>query len=333
MAAPSNHWKLGLFVVLGIAAAVAAIAAFGARSMKHETIAYYTYYNESVTGLEVGSPVRFRGVTIGHVSAIEIAVDHRHVEVKNDLDVADLKRLGLIEQSVAVKGTPLPLAKKTAPRFLVPPDLRAQLGSQGITGVKFVAIDFFDVKSNPTPPLPFAPPENYIPAAASLMKNLEDSVTKAMDRLPELADAIVGIMGRVDRLLATLEKEDVSGKAAIALVHTDQMLSSVQKTLAKIDRSNVPEKAAATIENLNVAVNKMNAVLDKIDGPKGFVASATRAADNVGEMGKSASGSTRALDETLRDIREAVEAIRLLAESLEKDPDMLLKGRAKAKSQ
>lgn len=331
MAAPSNHWKLGLFVVLGIAAAVLAVAAFGARSMKHETIAYYTYYNESVTGLEVGSPVRFRGVTIGHVAAIEIAADHRHVEVKNDLDVADLKRLGLIEKSVAVKASPL--GKKTEPRFLVPPDLRAQLGSQGITGVKFVAIDFFDVKSNPTPPLPFAPPENYIPAAASLMKNLEDTITKAMDRLPEMTDAIVGIMGRVDRLLATLEKEDVSGKAAIALVHTDQMLTSVQKTLAKIDRSNVPEKAAATIENLNVAVNKMNAVLDKIDGPKGFVASATRAADNVGEMGKSASGSTRALDETLRDIREAVEAIRVLAESLEKDPDMLLKGRAKAKTQ
>lgn len=301
MAAPTNHWKLGLFVVAGLAAAVLAVVLFGAASMRKETVHYHTYFNESVQGLDVGSPVKFRGVTIGYVSAIEIAPDHRLVDVVEELDVADIKRLGLLETGHGRTGKP---------KFAIPPDLRAQLGSQGITGVKFVSIDFFDVKSNPPPSLPFEPSDRYIPAAPSMMKNLEDTISKAMERLPEMVDAVVMIMGRVDRLLATLEKEDVSHKASAAIAHADQVMTAMHATIVRIDRANIGEKAAGTIDDLRVAVGKMNAVLDRLDG-------GAMAAD---------------VDSTLRDVSEAAEAIRKLAETLERDPDMLLKGRAKGKA-
>ena len=99
--------------------------------------------------------------------------------------------------------------KRGQERFAIQPDLRVQLNSQGITGVKFVAMDFFDVKSNPPPQLPFAIPSgHYIPAASSMMKNLEDTVMKAMDRLPDMVDAVVLIMKRIDGLFATLEEQD-----------------------------------------------------------------------------------------------------------------------------
>lgn len=322
MAARANRWKLGLFVLLAMAAVVGVVAFLGARSLHRESVTYTTYFNESVTGLDIGAPVKFRGVTIGHVSAIEIAPDHRHVEVRNDLDVAEIKRMGLVETG----------REGRKPRFLVPRDLRTQLGTQGITGVKFLAIDFFDERANPPPPLPFPPPDNYIPAANSMMKNLEDTLTKAMDRLPELVDAVVAIMGRVDRIVAVLEKDDVAGTLVTTLKHADETLTSVQHTLHKIDLANVPEKAAATITDLDVAVGKMNKVLDRIDGDQGLVASATRAAESFGEVGRRATGTTRDLDAALRDVREAAEAIRALADALEQDPDMLLKGRAKGKS-
>jgi phospholipid/cholesterol/gamma-HCH transport system substrate-binding protein len=320
MAAPTNHTKLGLFVLLGIAAIIAVVVTIGARSMKKETVVYHTFFNESVQGLEVGSPVKFRGVTIGHVSGIEIAPDHRHVEVLEELDATDIRRMGLVEGDT----------KKA--RFLIPPDLRAQLGSQGITGVKFISIDFFDAKSNPPPPLSFPLPDHYIPAAPSMMKNLEDTITKAMDRLPELVDAVVAITGRVDRMVAQLEKDDVTGKAASTLGHADEVLTNLNATMKKLDKANIPEKASATIDDLHVAVGKMNKVLDRIDGDKGLLTSFIRASDAVGDVGKSANVTTRELEQTLKEIRDAAEAIRLLADSLEKDPDQLLKGRAKAKS-
>jgi phospholipid/cholesterol/gamma-HCH transport system substrate-binding protein len=95
MAASTNHWKLGLFVVVGFALTLCTIAVLGARSMRKEVVRYVSYFDESVQGLEVGSPIKFRGVTIGTVGKIEIAPDHRHVEVTNDLGVGELNRLGL----------------------------------------------------------------------------------------------------------------------------------------------------------------------------------------------------------------------------------------------
>jgi phospholipid/cholesterol/gamma-HCH transport system substrate-binding protein len=325
MAAPTNHYKLGLFVLLGFGLAIAAAVLLGVASTRKETVKYHSYFNESVQGLDLGSPVKFRGVSIGNVSAIEIAPDHRMVDVVSELDTADIKRMGLTEEGVSKHG------KKE--RFAIPPDLRAQLGSQGITGVKFIAIDFFDVKSNPPPELPFtAPVDHYIPAAPSMMKNLEDTITKAMDRLPEMVDAVVMIMGRVDRMLAVLEKENVAGKATSTLGHADEVMMTLQTTLARIDKQDLGGKAAGTITDLNKAVNKMNAVLERLDGDKGLLASIKGASDSFGEMGKNGRGTQRDLEATLRDVSEAAEAIRTLAESLDRDPDMLIKGKTKVKA-
>jgi phospholipid/cholesterol/gamma-HCH transport system substrate-binding protein len=323
MAAPSNHYKLGLFVIVGFAAAIIAGLAFGAARFRKDTIRYHTYFNESVQGLDLGAPVKFRGVTIGSVAAIEIAPDHRMVDVVSELDTKEVKRMGLTEA-----GT-----EHGRDRFAIPPDLRAQLGSQGITGVKFVAIDFFDVRSNPPPVLPFGVRiDHYIPAAPSMMKNLEDTITKAMDRLPEMVDAVVMIMGRVDRLLATLEKDDVSGKASATLGRADAVMTSLQAAIVRIDRSDLGGKAAATITELNVAVVNMNKVLARLDGKDGLLASAQHATDAFGEMGRAGSGTQRDLEATLRDVSEAAEAIRSLVDAIDRDPDMLLKGKAKRKA-
>jgi paraquat-inducible protein B len=48
-------------------------------------------------------------------------------------------------------------------------------------------------------------------------------------------------------------------------------------------------------------------------------------------FGKTADGRAKELADTLRDVGEAAQSIRDLADTLERDPDMLLKGRAKGK--
>src|SRR3954468_22500437 len=104
MAAPTNHYKLGLFVLLGFVAAVAAAILLGVATTRKDTVRYHSYFNESVQGLDLGSPVKFRGVTIGNVSAIEIAPDHRMVDVVSELDTADIKRMGLTEAGLTKHG-------------------------------------------------------------------------------------------------------------------------------------------------------------------------------------------------------------------------------------
>jgi paraquat-inducible protein B len=113
--------------------------------------------------------------------------------------------------------------------------------------------------------------------------------------------------------------------------HVDQVLTTMQGALARLDKANLGERAAGTIDELHLAVTKMNKVLDRLDGDKGLLASARSATEAFGEMGRSGHGTQRDLEVTLRDVSDAAEAIRSLASALERDPDMLLKGKTKEK--
>ena len=147
-----------------------------------------TYFDESVQGLDVGSPVKFRGVTIGNVQSITIAPDHRHVEVWMRLYTDELARMGF------------------GPDDKRDPSLRPQLAAAGITGVKFVQFDNFPPDRYPEPLLEFAPPSDYYaPAVQSTLKGLEEVVNEVGAKLPRLTDE--------------LERHAVRGEEVAAIDH------------------------------------------------------------------------------------------------------------------
>ena len=317
MATPTNHWKVGLFVVVGFILALCTMVFLGAESLKKKVVNYRTYFDESVQGLEVGSAVRFRGVTLGTVSAIDIASDRRLVGVTSALGVKNLKQLGL----ASGEGDEL--------RILVPPDLRAQLASQGITGVKFLQIDFFDVKDNPRPDLPFAEPENYIPAAVSTMKNLEDSVVRTVNRMPEIVDSLLKITGNVNRLLNDFQGTPANVTAVLKRVNT--VLGVVQGAVTDVDTKAVSGKAQSALVMLAGVLGRANLMVEHLNSDSGLMQSAQRATGAIGDVAVGARGLGKELTETMRDLQEMTASIQRVADALERDPDMLLKGRGKGK--
>ena len=319
MSTPTNHWKLGLFVVVGVAGCLATIIFFGGRSLKKETVAYQTYFDESVQGLELGSPVKFRGVSIGSVSDIDLAGDKRHVAVTYELGVKVLNSLGLaVEWSKGAKT-----------KLVIPLDLRVQLASSGITGVKFIQLDFFDLKANPPLALPFEVAENYIPAAPSMMKNLEDSVVNAVDRFPEVARQLLLVLTRINTILGELEGIQLPAKLAHTLALIDTVLSQVGGAIVAIEPGVLSKDAQQTLKNLNAAVHTINGVVERIGGANGLVVSVQRTSDALGSMAQNANHVGPAMEDALKDVQGAANSVQRLADSLDLDPDMLIKGRAK----
>lgn len=316
MSAPTNHWKLGLFVVVGVVLTLTTVAILGARSLRKEVSHYVSYFDESVQGLEVGSPIKFRGVTLGTVGKIDVATDHRHVEVTMDLGVTELNRLGLNVDNSRKK-------------LDVATDLRVQLASAGLTGVKFLQLDFFVVADNPPPVMTFPVPENYIPAAASTMKNIEDSLVRTMNRLPEVADQMSAILSKVDGMLGELNNKKLPDQMAATLTSTNQLIVGAQKKLEAVEAGKLSGHAEQTLIGLNETVTRMNRVLASIDSDKGLLASLVHASNSVGDTARNADGVGSDLQDTLRSVQEAAKSIHKLADTLEKDPDMLIKGRGR----
>ncbi len=329
MSAPSNHWKLGLFVVVGVMLFLVLMIVLGASSLKKESVAYETYFDESVQGLDVGSPVKFRGVTIGNVSAIDIAPDRRHVKVVSAITVSELVSLKLVDTSQKARLLPFNLHRPVT--LAVPEDLRMQLVSAGITGVKFISIDFFDVKDNPPPSLPFPVPPNYIPSAASTMKNLEDAVVRAVDRFPDIADQLLLVTTRVNHLLGVIDDEKIVEEAGATLRHASGLLAALQVSAKQADIGGLSSEARRAIGGMNLAIAHLDTLLTKVGSDKGLLMSAQRATDSIGDLAGGAKSIGTELGDTLRDIREAADSIQRLSDALDTDSDMLLKGRAKGR--
>lgn len=315
MSAPTNHWKLGLFVVTAMLFGLAFFVYLGTRTIPQERVTYTSYFDESVTGLDLGSPVKFRGVTIGNVSHIELAPDRRHVKVAFEFTVAVLDQLGIARGS----------GEKT--RLPIPPNLRAQLNSTGVTGIKYVQLDFFDQAQLQNGELPFPVNDRNIPAQPSSMKNIEASVVQTADRLPEVTEQVVGLLARVTRVVDQVEQERLPERVGFLLTHFDHTLTTLDEKLGQLDAKGLSQDGRAALTSWQGTAARANRILDRMDGDRGLLASAERVSSSLGDAASNANGFTTEMEHTLRNVSEAAAAVRDLADALERQPDMLIKGR------
>ncbi len=68
--ANKSYFKVGIFVLISFSVLVGFMIIFTAGSLFQRTLRLETYFDESVQGLDIGSPVKHRGVKVGTVQEI-----------------------------------------------------------------------------------------------------------------------------------------------------------------------------------------------------------------------------------------------------------------------
>jgi ABC-type transporter Mla subunit MlaD len=308
MPAVATHFKLGLFTLFAIAGIVAIALGLGLHLGGRDRVQYRTYFDESIHGLDLGAPVEYRGVPVGRVAAIRIAPDRAHVEVVLGIEHPVALALGL-----------------DAP----PPSLRAQLGLQGVTGLKYVDLDLADPAIAAPPALPFAPGARYIPARRSLLEGIAAGLDAIGAKLPAVVDATVTGLSELERVLAQFRSEGLPARVSTLVAELSGAVGDLRAVLRHVDRARLPERVGAAVDAASVAIARVDDTLHRIDGDGGLIASAQRATDAIGDLGLGAAPPVLELEHALRDIGDAARALRDLVETIERDPDMLVKGRAR----
>ena len=140
--------RVGLLVAGGVALAVGLALFLGGNRIRNGHV-FETYFAETVQGLEVGAPVKFRGVSLGEVT--EIGLVSAVYKVLDDRGAT--YRLVYVRYIIDLARTGRPTGLDTA----VTRGLRARLASQGITGLAYIELDFVDPAKFPAESVPWTP--------------------------------------------------------------------------------------------------------------------------------------------------------------------------------
>jgi paraquat-inducible protein B len=160
------------------------------------------------------------------------------------------------------------------------------------------------------------------------MKNLEDSVMRTANRFPEIADEAARTMTQIRSVVQQVEEGKIPGRAAETLTHANASLAELSTQLKAMNTAQLSSEAEKNLKEFNAILVRTNALLTRLDSDQGLFRNAERSADAIGEVARGARSLGPELELTLREVRGAARSIKRLADALERDPDMLLKGRA-----
>lgn len=266
-----NYFRLGLFVFAGFAAILGLILVFGTGQIFKKTIMVETYIEQSVTGLDVGAPVRFRGVKLGQVTLIGLSGNlyesNKPLAERKEYVVIRMKIDGDRDEILGPTGT-------------LPSDLRARVKSQGITGVNYVELDY--IRDMPGyRPLPYDWESNYfvIDSLPSQTDIFFSGIRKVLDNLGEMnlsgtqkkfdelltnlntiiggdGKANAGIATSVERLNVLLSRiDEVANKAELELLMREVIATTVtlRQTLSSVQGDTI-----GSIENLKQITDQLN---------------------------------------------------------------------------
>jgi len=294
---------VGAFVLLLAAALVGGVLWLSSgKSYRQSYETYIVYMSESVSGLSVDAPVRYRGVQVGRVSKIELGPNSGE-QVRLKLDI--------------VAGTP------------IKQDTIAALRTQGLTGIAHVELSG---GSRASPPLVAKPDEEYpvILSGPSLLTSLEGGVTELIDNLNRSSKSLNALLDADNRkaLAQTLANlETISRTLAQRSQSIDTGLENAARAMENVAR--VSGDLAGLVERVERSADRFDRMSDKVSHASEDVAGTVRTAGaDVHHFAGETLPEARAL---IAELRELSTSLRRFSNELENNPALLVQGRPRAK--
>ena len=312
MAVEKTHARLGLFLVVALVVALATALLFIQRLRSRAVLEMVTYTTENVSGLNVSSPVRYRGVSLGRVT--ELRVDPRGSVIEIDFELF-LDRLQNIGANVA-------RIRQTADLQGMFQNLRAQIIGNPVTGDAYLLLD-----APERPPAPialgFTPTRTYIPSMPTPLASLRDRVPEVLER----AEATLKLLGEiVTRIPDSLER-------------SDRFFTNIERI---VQESNLPALSADSrkfFSTTSTQIDQLTSELEGVIGTHGTLVAfidetraAVKSADLPGtnQSARAAAEQTSLAADDLRRslpaIRDSLEQLRDLARQLQDQPESVVFG-------
>ncbi|AFU99042.1 MlaD family protein [Simiduia agarivorans] len=276
------------------------------------------YFGGSVQGLQVGAPVKLKGVIIGEITDIRISFQESAASVFTTVE-ADL-----VLKRVTAQG------REAGTQFLteaIANGLRAQLNFQSLlTGLLYVELDF-----HPDVDALFKGVASDAIEIPTMATNFEQLSAKFQNiNIESLVSNINTLAVRVTELVE-------SGQIETTFEGAKRTLSSIEAAANNLNRElkTTSDELNAGLQDTRRLVNRLNQEVPNIsndlqaslDQLHQSLLSFDKAAKNIDHTFSEDSIVLNRLDRSLQDVSRAARALRQLSESLDAEPDALWRGR------
>lgn len=300
MTTTPNYFKIGLFVIVATIILLVAVTIFGVGMLTQEKSYFETYFDTSVHGLSVGSPVEARGVLIGHVDRIAFVRDEYDVG-QADGTFSKYERYIMVVCTVDPDFVP-EFSVKSAEnklKLFVKDGLRIRLANEILTGLGYLEADFLESSRYPVRDIEWEPKYTYIPSAPSELSTLKDSVDKILFKLEQIDVETIG--QSVQSLLRSLNRD------------TTKLLAQAQGKLKDLDTEGITQEINNTLNAFNTAL--VDANVPELSG---------QASKTLMRLDHLVSGQAPLLEQVVLDLREIAENLKTLSSSLSRNPSDIL---------
>lgn len=291
-----NYTIVGLFVILLFAALVAGILWLsGGAQYRKSYDTYLVYMNESVAGLNLNAPVKYRGVEVGRVKRISLDQGER---VRLELDVE--------------RGTPI--KENTA----------AILKVQGLTGIAQIELTggTRDAKPLVAKPGEELPVINSVP---SLLTRLDTAVTDLLASFSRVSQSIDSVLDADNRRTFKRLLADMATLSGALAARKDAIDAGVLNAARTAENT---AKASAELPRLIERVSRSAEALEKMAGDATRTSMAVR--KTMHGVDQAAEAMVPELEQTLGEMRELSMTLKQVSEEVGRNPNMLLLGREPA---
>jgi len=338
-----NAARIGLFALGGLALLLAAVVVvFGGRLLARTEQAVL-HFRGSVYGLQVGSPVVFRGVRLGGVRSVGVVYDQGRFDVPV---VVELNRevIHTLSGAGAVADAALTL------EALIERGLSGQLATHSLlTGQLYVDLD---LRPPGKPAVRHASGLLEIPTTPTRFQSLQDQLdrvdlSRMTDDLSAMLAAARGLVSgpEVKQTLADMAQASASLARLAATLdkRAGPLTDAAQGALAQAGQASVrvgsaADRVSSSVDQAASRVGRAAERAEQLLAPASpLLASVQQAAD---ELGRSAAAlRAAASDESapllsvqraMGDVSRAARAVRELADTIEQQPQALIRGKAPA---
>lgn len=330
MSRKANPITIGLFVSGAFVLLTGLVVFFGTAQFYEKTEKFILFFDESVNGLSVGSAVKFKGVPVGQVTRIMIRAENQPlsssaIPVVVELDESRLER----DLNVGID-----ISDREDFAQQINNGLRARLNTESlITGLLFIELDYIEDAEKPVIVQDtFVYKE--IPTVPSTVQALTEQMRRAIGVLSEadLAGTLETIQKTIRLAHTRLEELDVP-RLVNSFTETSDSISGfldstdVSETLNKLDRALVQlNKTLVAVEGETTVLKEdLTATLEKVGT---LVEESSELIQGVDSAYGADSPVIYELETTLQSVSEAADAIRRLADFIERNPNAILSGRS-----